>query len=314
MPDTIPLPELPAAIQHKLAVAKADALVVLYEELQACWNNCTLARPRLTVDPGCFIQAFVEYGVALYEAQAAALLELRPTLWEYQAWLNFALKTLICDELAPYRSPEELKAPARTRRLSEWQAHMGATWRLSDHGDLPTSFSEAKRLIDALEDSTDDHRSQFISALHIAISRRTMPLSRDALKVLGPVSEALDSKREVGPTSWAEVEICFLSDDRVQLTAGKHTETLNYADFGFADGRSQRPNLAWVILRALAVSGGTIGRPPDAKGWPSVEKRMQKLRKMFRARFKLDDDPLPFVEGVGYRAQFKICCASSFNS
>ena len=79
-----PLPQLPAAIQHKLAVAKADALVVLYEELQACWNNCTLARPRLTVDPGCFIQAFVEYGVALYEAQAAALLGVAPNALEYK--------------------------------------------------------------------------------------------------------------------------------------------------------------------------------------------------------------------------------------
>jgi hypothetical protein len=32
----------------------------------------------------------------------------------------------------------------------------------------------------------------------------------------------------------------------------------NYAEFGFADGRTGNPNRAWETLRALAEQGGAI--------------------------------------------------------
>lgn len=38
---------------------------------------------------------------------------------------------------------------------------------------------------------------------------------------------------------WQEVEIRFLSDNRVQVTAGAYCESLNYAEFGFEDGRKK---------------------------------------------------------------------------
>ena len=115
-------------------------------------------------------------------------------------------------------------------------------------------------------------------------------------------------------SGWDEVEIRFLSDERVQITAGQHTESRNYAEFGFEDGRSKTPNLAWVALRSLAEAGGIIRRPNDGQDWTSVEKRMQEIRRIFRNHFKLFDDPLPFIEGTGYQARFKIGCGPSFNS
>jgi hypothetical protein len=192
-PDMIPLPALPPDLQHKFAVARADALVILHEELLLCWSNCSLEKPRWRVDPSNFFPPFVKYGVAQYEARAAVFLELHPTLWVYQAWLNFALKTSIVDELAPYRSAEDRATPAIARQLSEWQVHMGQTWRLSGCSSSPDPASEARRLIDAME---DDHWSSFVDALLTAISRRTLPLMARALKELDPSKQTPVSTSE----------------------------------------------------------------------------------------------------------------------
>ena len=46
--------------------------------------------------------------------------------------------------------------------------------------------------------------------------------------------------------SWQEVDIRFTSDNRIQITAGTHRESLNYAEFGCEDRRSKTPTLAWA--------------------------------------------------------------------
>ncbi len=56
-----------------------------------------------------------------------------------------------------------------------------------------------------------------------------------------------------------ELEISFPScDERVQLTVGVHTETRNYAELGFDDGRNHKPNLA---VGDVAFSRGTRRDP-----------------------------------------------------
>jgi len=114
---------------------------------------------------------------------------------------------------------------------------------------------------------------------------------------------------------WEHIEIMFLSDERVQIRIGKSIETRNYAEFGFQDGRNQNPNRAWETLRRLAelrgvIRDGTEGRLP----WPKVEKRVQEIRKVFREHFGISSDPVPFVEGTGYQARFKIGCGISYRT
>ena len=60
---------------------------------------------------------------------------------------------------------------------------------------------------------------------------------------------------------WPDLEIRFLSDERIHVQSGQFTETRNYAEFGFEDGRTKKPNLAWVTLRVLAQREGTIDQP-----------------------------------------------------
>lgn len=118
-----------------------------------------------------------------------------------------------------------------------------------------------------------------------------------------------------GATSWQAIEISFLSDERVQICNGASTETHNYAELGFADRRNGKPSQAWVTLRAMAEENGII-RNGAKTGvvWPKVEKRIQEIRKVLRKHFGITADPIPFVEGTGYQACFKIGCSPSFHT
>jgi hypothetical protein len=122
-----------------------------------------------------------------------------------------------------------------------------------------------------------------------------------------------------GGGSWQGIEILFLSDERVQVRNGTNTETHNYAELGFADRRVRhgkpKPNQAWMTLRAMAELNGIVrdGAKTHA-AWPKVEKRMQEIRKRLREHFGITADPIPFVEGTGYQACFKIGCSPSFGT
>ena len=118
-----------------------------------------------------------------------------------------------------------------------------------------------------------------------------------------------------GAATWETIEILFLSDERVQIRNGTNTETRNYAGFGFADGRNGKPNQAWVTLRVLAEEGGILrDAMKTGRAWPKVEKRMQEIRMVLREHFGISADPVPFIEGIGYRACFKIGCSPSFHT
>jgi hypothetical protein len=143
------------------------------------------------------------------------------------------------------------------------------------------------------------------------------------LKALGGKPQEEPPKPEIEATDWADIEILFLSDHRIQVRSGSHSETYNWGDFGFVDRRSNKPDSHWGILRALARLNGVLRTTSEAGcDWRKVEKSIQTIRQRLRERFHLDSDPLPFVkkgevvkgerfEG-GYVAQFNIGTGPSF--
>jgi hypothetical protein len=127
------------------------------------------------------------------------------------------------------------------------------------------------------------------------------------------VPPTIAKAHRINLATWDSVEISFLSDERVQIRNDKNLETLNFAEFGFVDGRNGKPNEAWILLRALANQRGMIRTPTKSgQSWHKVEKRIQDIRKVFREHFGIAADPIPFVAKVGYRACFKIGYAPSF--
>jgi hypothetical protein len=111
---------------------------------------------------------------------------------------------------------------------------------------------------------------------------------------------------------WEHIEISVLSDERVQIWVDNQTETRTYAEMGFKDGRSGKPDEQWAVLLVLARNKGTM--PNDGrigKHWLAIEKRIGRTRKALKRHFGMSDDPLPLIEGTGYRARFKISRAPS---
>jgi hypothetical protein len=347
-PENRPLPELPPAALQEIKTARARAQAKLLDDLNDCWTEyfpVNSARKMGGPNPERFFGPFVTYGVALYDAFGRKLLELQPNLSDYLDWINFRLKINICDEIAPLWSAEQLKEsasllPRCQLPYSEWENSMRHSWHVFDHPQHNALEGEARKLIPSLRDPLDNHWEQFLSLLNNAMSRKTPHWRAEGVERLensaasketpGVEEEFCKPERtaaeqpaarpdggeqdNTNAVSWDAIEISFLSDERVQIFNGSNKETLNYSEMGFADGRTGAPKQAWAILRALAEARGTI--PDAAKGgqpWPKVEKRVQEIRKTLRGYFNIASDPIPFVEGTGYRACFKIGCSPSFH-
>ncbi len=136
--------------------------------------------------------------------------------------------------------------------------------------------------------------------------------------------------------NWSEIEILFVSEFTVQITRkGERAEPQNYTELGFDDRRTGKPDLNWETFRLLAQSAGTIRSGLDGprakkqrqgthgaevvvevqgRKWKNLEKRIQRIRKVLRKRFKISADPIPYVKGTGYQTSFKIGCNQSFQT
>jgi hypothetical protein len=124
-----------------------------------------------------------------------------------------------------------------------------------------------------------------------------------------------ETKNKYGADRWEDIEIVLLSDLRLQFKIGDDWgESLNYADMGFQDRRTEKPNLAWKTLQMLAKEGGAITSTPTAREWVKLEKRIQEIRKVLKQYFNLSDDPLLYIDNVGYRTRFKLTVSKSFET
>lgn len=146
--------------------------------------------------------------------------------------------------------------------------------------------------------------------------QQVLAVLREEGDVPGAASAAVAEKRQCD--TWRDVQIVFLSEHRVQVTAAGRTYTQNYSEMGFEDRKTRRENCAWVMLRQLSGQDGVISKPRRGR-WPAVEKRMQEIRKLLKIHFRREaigvpsSDPLPFEKGVGYRAEFRLRRAPAFD-
>jgi hypothetical protein len=127
-------------------------------------------------------------------------------------------------------------------------------------------------------------------------------------------------KPEAQAVNWEDIEVSFLSEERVQISIGPQGETRNYEEMGFGSKKNGSPVLAWAALRILAEGGGVIRIAADGGKWAVLEKRMQEIRKRLCHLFGLTGDPVPYVKKsrnsakFGYCARFKIGCRPSYES
>jgi len=103
---------------------------------------------------------------------------------------------------------------------------------------------------------------------------------------------------------WDQVEIRFLTEHSITVTAPGYTGSFQYQEAGFEDKRKGTPNTAWAQLLILAKYGH-ITRPTANPA--KVEKAIEALRKTLRSFLGLKDDPLfPYRQERRYRPRFKL--------
>jgi hypothetical protein len=123
--------------------------------------------------------------------------------------------------------------------------------------------------------------------------------------------------REVGQTfTWQDFEIRFTSEHRVQVfVLGRPGRSMNFADMGFEDrrGGGGKPILAWALLLTLSQNDG-ICPAAEISGNQLIQKRAQELRDHLADCFHIAEDPLPFLEGIGYKSRFKVSRSPSFDT
>jgi hypothetical protein len=153
---------------------------------------------------------------------------------------------------------------------------------------------------------------------HARLLERSVPvLNTENASKVSPrraVGRTPPASARTGAQSWMEIQIEFISEERVQIWFQGEPTTVNYEEMGFCDRRNGRPNRCWSLLRLLAQHQGTIpvaGR--RSTDWPAIEKRVQQIRKLLQSHFGISQDPLPFEKRVGYQLRCQIKFGSSFD-
>jgi hypothetical protein len=186
---------------------------------------------------------------------------------------------------------------------------------VQSRADIANATAEMARREEARQ--WHEWRNQIINRIETQFEARYRHWQAEAIERVLRAANVTEPERRnpAGVSKWEDVEIEFLSDERVQIWMRDESRTLNYAELGFMDKRSEKPNQPWIMLRTLAELGGTLEDSAVArKKWSAVEKHIQRIRAVLCNHFGLSDDPIPFVRGVGFRTRFKIRCGASFET
>jgi len=110
-------------------------------------------------------------------------------------------------------------------------------------------------------------------------------------------------------SEWKDVEIRFIDDDTVRVTAKGVSKLFNYAEIDMIDRRRARPDAQWNLLREFADAFGVLTWA--SRGASSVKKkRKERLSMTLRELFGLAGEPIPWVARA-WRTQFRIHSATN---
>jgi hypothetical protein len=212
------------------------------------------------------------------------------------------LKTHMAKRIALVRGPQDIKALEDETRL----AAGSFVW------PFLSSFRPSERESGVIESSIELRIKEWI--------RKAWDKLSESLTDIDYIGEEAAGIQVPRACDWGDIEIIFLSDERIQIKIGPHLDTKNYAEMGFGSKKNGTPLAAWVTLRELARSDGALRLAADSRGWTRVEKRIQEIGKVFRSHFGLPESPFTFTrktrqkpDDFGYYAKFAIRCHASYD-
>lgn len=130
----------------------------------------------------------------------------------------------------------------------------------------------------------------------------------DAIKALG--GGKAEQKNQKFPfrikagTTWESVAFQFLDKERVKIVLGTKSHETNYADMGFMDARSEKPNMQWGFLLVLAKNKGRI-EPSSPDAQERFKKQKELLTKRLQNYFSIEYDPFKPYDG-GYEIKLTL--------
>jgi len=111
---------------------------------------------------------------------------------------------------------------------------------------------------------------------------------------------------------WEEVSMAFISDTEIKVRARDQIKKYRFDHIGFKNKKSDKPNILWWFLRALAEKGGELswdnsGSYESPLNPNQVQSNVKRLRKTLCKFMDIEDDPFyPYREVKAYKAKFTI--------
>lgn len=172
--------------------AYLQATAKLLDALHHTWKTVMPPDSRWpTQKINIFFEPFAELAVSLYDACACASIADFESEAAFTHWLNFDLKRMICDAIAPYnpdalafRPLEEMPPPG------EWLDRMIRSWNTFDHPHHDLSGQKIIRTYINLFDDDGRQWSELIGYLSRAMARQTARcvVEFDQRRVLNPIN------------------------------------------------------------------------------------------------------------------------------
>jgi hypothetical protein len=109
-------------------------------------------------------------------------------------------------------------------------------------------------------------------------------------------------------TQWQNVTIRFVTQHQVHIQVGRVAEVFDFLQLGMQDGRRNpvEPDSHWHLLVAFAENRGVVQWHSTAEN-RRRQKQKEKLSRLLRAFFGIDDDPFePLEDRRGWRAKFRV--------
>ena len=194
--------------------------------------------------------------------------------------------------------PEAKKElPVKITQAIELMEHVFDSETKNNDKVITTTVSELKRAVKSIQGSMNMVVQQITQKIEITAMPKLEVVS---FEKVGVNKNRFPFKIPSG-TTWQNIIIQFTSEDFVNIQVAGHSHPTGYADMGFVDGRTNKPNLQWTLLRVIAKNGGCL---PSSSGdaRDNYKKHKQILSEKLKEYFQIEFDPFEAYKG-GYQTK-----------
>jgi hypothetical protein len=191
--------------------------------------------------------------------------------------------------------------PVKTTEAIELMEYVFDPTTKNDDKRITTTVSELKRALKNMQGSV----AMFIQQTTHKVEVTAMPPLLVNIEKGTSNTSKFPFKIPAG-TTCENIIIQFKDNNFINIQVAGHSHPTGYADMGFIDGRTNKPNLQWTLLLLLAKRGGSISHSSgDASD--NFKKHKQILSEKLQSYFGIEYDPFkPYTSRGGYKIKMTL--------